>query len=134
MEKHFMTLERALDILIRVHIDDDEQTGFRILVGATPHDRYFVSVDDYAEAWQIVREHKGETLWRPIISAPKDGTHIFACDASTPYGQHWTFEQRPPTVVHWFEDGFYTSVNEHEPVHPFAATHWQPLPIPPTTI
>jgi hypothetical protein len=69
--------------------------------------------------------------WREIASAPKDGTHFLACDARTPYDKHWTFNQRPPTVVHWFQDGFYTSVNETEPMHPFSATHWQSLDSPP---
>ena len=96
---------------------DDAEAGF------------WINIDDYQNVCSAL---KGESLWRPIISAPKDGTHIFACDASIPYGQYWTFGQRPPTVVHWFEDGFYTSVNELEPQRPFPATHWQSLPVPPT--
>lgn len=70
--------------------------------------------------------------WRTIDSAPKDGSHFLACCAKPPYDQHWTFDQRPPTVVHWWgnpgEEGFYFSVSENEPQHPFAATHWMPLP------
>lgn len=72
--------------------------------------------------------------WLDITSAPKDGSHFLACDAHTPYGPQWTFNQRPPTVVHWWdgpEDGFYTSVNEVEHETPFSATHWCPLPPPP---
>ena len=73
--------------------------------------------------------------WRPISSAPKDGTHFLACDARVPYSESWTFNQRPPTVVHWWgnpgEEGFYTSVNELEPQTPFEATHWKPLGEPP---
>ena|ERR1700688_322764 len=85
-----------------------------------------VLVSSREQADEICRDMDTDT------SAPKDGTHIFACDASIPYGQYWTFGQRPPTVVHWFEDGFYTSVNELEPQRPFPATHWQSLPVPPT--
>lgn len=74
--------------------------------------------------------------WRDISSAPKDGTHFLACDARVPYGPQWSFNHRPPTVVHWWgspgEEGFYTSVNELEPQKPFEATHWQPLCAPPT--
>lgn len=79
-------------------------------------------------------EQTGER-WRSIETAPKDGTHILACDASTRYDAWWTFMQRPPTVVHWWsnpgEEGFYTSVNEVEPQVPFSPTHWRPLPAPP---
>lgn len=73
--------------------------------------------------------------WLDISTAPKDGSHFLACDARIPYGPQWGFDQRPPTVVHWWgnpgEEGFYTSVNEFEPQEPFAATHWQPLSAPP---
>jgi len=74
--------------------------------------------------------------WRPIESAPKDGTHILACAnyPSNPYSATWTFNQRPPTVVHWFpepgEEGFYLSHGTGD-LPPFEATHWMPLPNPP---
>lgn len=75
--------------------------------------------------------------WQPIETAPKDGTHILVCSARKPYGAYWTFDQAPPTVVHYFNDpdepGFYTSVNELAPEHPFNPTHWQALPVPPVT-
>lgn len=77
--------------------------------------------------------------WRPIETAPKDGTHVLACFADPEFGQYWTFQQRPPTVVHWFGPadlpglrsvGWYLSVNENDGgrQHP---THWMPLPNPP---
>lgn len=71
--------------------------------------------------------------WRPIETAPKDGTHILAC--RIPIGIRVTVNTHPPTVVHWFEDandpGFYTSVNAVAPEYPFNPTHWQPLdPLP----
>lgn len=59
--------------------------------------------------------------WQPISSAPKDGTHILAWDGN----QH--FGISPPTVVHWFEDGFYTSVNELDPEHTYKAVVWTNL-------
>lgn len=73
------------------------------------------------------------TDWNPIETAPKDGTHILACIG--PFNAHRLFEQCPPTVVHYFPDpdapGFYTSVNELAPEHPYKATHWMPLPAEP---
>ena len=71
--------------------------------------------------------------WQPIETAPKDGTHILAY--RLPVGIRFTNNTNPPTVVHWFDDsdepGFYTSVNERAPEHPFNPTHWMPLPDPP---
>ena len=67
--------------------------------------------------------------WKPIETAPKDGTHILAY--RVPIGIRFTSMTNPPTVVHWFDDGFYTSVNEIAPERPFDATHWMPLPEPP---
>jgi hypothetical protein len=71
--------------------------------------------------------------WRPIETAPKDGTHILAC--RKPIGIRVTVNTHPPTVVHWFDDpndpGFYTSVNAVAPEYPYNPTHWQPLdPLP----
>lgn len=67
--------------------------------------------------------------WQPIETAPKDGTHILVCR----YVPGVRFSQIPPTVVHWHDDGFYTSVNEIGPQWPYPATHWMSLPQPPTT-
>jgi hypothetical protein len=73
-------------------------------------------------------ESGGSMSWQPIETAPKDGTHFLACQA----GQYFGYRQPVlATVVHWFDDGFYTSVNELAPERPFPATHWQPLPDPP---
>lgn len=52
-----MTLDQAIDLLIKVHTEDDPVTGFRILVGADPHTRFFGPVENYTEAWRVVREH-----------------------------------------------------------------------------
>jgi len=68
--------------------------------------------------------------WKPIETAPKDGSHILAY--RLPAGIRFTNNTNPPTVVHWFDDGFYTSVNELAPERPFAPTHWMALPAPPT--
>lgn len=75
----------------------------------------------------------GKSRWKPIETAPKDGTHILAC--RIPIGIRVTVNTNPPTVVHWFDDpndpGFYTSVNAVAPEYPYNPTHWQPLdPLP----
>ena len=71
--------------------------------------------------------------WQRIETAPRDGTHVLAY--RVPPGIRFTSLTNPPTVVHWFDDpeepGFYTSVNELAPEHPFNPTHWMPLPAPP---
>src|SRR6202043_2667883 len=74
--------------------------------------------------------------WQLIETAPKDGTHILVCNATIPFTSSWTFNQRPPAVVHWWdweedESGFYLSSGGLESDHPFNATHWMPLPKPP---
>lgn len=72
--------------------------------------------------------------WDSIKWAPKDGEHILAVDMSNRAGfgaapgKLW---QPCATVVHWFQDGWYTSVNELEPERPFPATHFMKLPDPP---
>lgn len=65
--------------------------------------------------------------WRPIESAPKDGTHILA-----------TKKNAIPRSVHWFDDGFWKgwslSVNfqsEYSDHDCKDLTHWQPLPAAP---
>lgn len=69
--------------------------------------------------------------WQPIETAPKDGTHLLVCDASRAYTAFWGFGQNPPTVGHYFAQGWHLSVNhdgEHSEITP---THWMPLPSPP---
>lgn len=70
--------------------------------------------------------------WQPIETAPRDGTHILACHAGRFGDVTCTFNQVPPSVVHWFgwpEDaaGFYLSVALGEQKTPFEYTHWKPL-------
>jgi hypothetical protein len=109
-----------------------DRTSHSYLLGVAEYER-----DKYKDTLlSILKRMDGVvSRWRDISTAPKDGSHFLACDARVPYGPQWGFNQRPPTVVHWWgnpgEEGFYTSVNELEPQEPFAATHWQPLPLPP---
>ena len=79
--------------------------------------------------------------WRPIGSAPKDGSHILVADFSIgAIGFGWWYGKREPvamqTVAHYWaapgEEGWYASVDSvgESPLH---VTHWQPLPVPLTT-
>lgn len=104
----------------------------------SPGDRAFSEVEMPLDAWTKLRcvgvdcqaDSSPQAARQPIETAPKDGTHILAW--RTPIGIRTTNNTHPPTVVHWFDDpdepGFYTSVNERAPEHPFEATHWMPLP------
>lgn len=70
--------------------------------------------------------------WQTADSAPKDGTHILVCEG--PYSEHVGFNQRPPCVVHYFNDpdvpGFYLSrgiVQDSYNDKPQSFSHWSPL-------
>lgn len=56
---------------------------------------------------------------------PEDGTHFLAINRYAP--NHFGPGVPQQAVVHFHKDGFYTSVNETEPEHPFAFTHWRCL-------
>jgi hypothetical protein len=62
--------------------------------------------------------------WRPISEAPRDGTHILAWNGNRT-AHH--FDSHPPTVVHWFVDGFYPSVSEIGNQPAYQATVWTEL-------
>lgn len=72
--------------------------------------------------------------WQPVGSALTDGTHIMVC--SGPYSDSWGFNQAPPCVVHYFNDGFYLSrgiVEDSYNDAPVEFTHWCRLGDPPRT-
>lgn len=94
-------------------------------------------------AWCIVRSALSASPssdgWHDIATAPRDGTHILVCFDKPPYGEHWTFQQSPPTVAHWFgppdlpglrAGGWYLSVH-HSDSERIQPTHWRLLPDPP---
>ena len=62
--------------------------------------------------------------WRPIESAPKDGTAILVfCPHASPYQIVASFHTKEPKWSGWLED------YEGEQIWP--PTHWMPLPAPP---
>ena len=96
--------------------EDDAEAGF------------WLNLADY----HLIRDAiDGKTLWRPIWTAPKDGTHILV----------GTFPVQPGHITtataHWFsgpEPGWALSVNydgDHSSCGIEAPTHWHPLPLPP---
>lgn len=65
-----------------------------------------------------------ESEWRPIETAPKDGTPFLA------FVPDDTFSPITGIEVYWWEDGLTTS----GPNPPVAPTHWHPLPAPPALV
>lgn len=65
--------------------------------------------------------------WQPIETAPKDGTRILAFSAKAPGG--------PRIDLTWWrnvkENGYVGWGEFNETYWP--ATHWMPLPVPPTS-
>lgn len=49
-----MSLERALHILTRVHLREDDLAGFVVQMGARPDYGNLVSQEEYIEAWEAV--------------------------------------------------------------------------------
>ena len=69
--------------------------------------------------------------WRPIETAPKDGTNVLI------YG-NWTADLKSPTIeekeifiAHWSYDEWYIEGTELYAPTVSHATHWMPLPDPP---
>jgi hypothetical protein len=63
-----------------------------------------------------------KTEWRPIESAPRDGTQVllWAAGWRAPT-TGWTYEDDP-----WQDCPFYSGLDQR-----FIPTHWMPLPEPP---
>jgi hypothetical protein len=60
--------------------------------------------------------------WRPIETAPKDGTRILlGCNAEVDAGRYWRSENQRNPRERWVWNGW----PKYQP------THWKPLPDPP---
>ena len=75
--------------------------------------------------------------WRPIETAPKDGTHIVAVVAGfVPAVARWTNEFRPDGAFEWMDPEMFAAESHWEEVleitDPWEPTHWMPLPAAPT--
>lgn len=78
-----------------------------------------------------MKRHEIDTMWKPIATAPKDGTHILVCKATDADGQPMgdsfgLFTQR---AAWWDEEGWivYCGLFK-EPSCFFDPTHWMPIP------
>lgn len=78
-----------------------------------------------ADEIDALRAEVERLRWRGAEDAPRNGTHFLAWSGGQDFSTH------PPTVVHWFADGFYTSVNEIAPERQFNVLWWMPLPAAP---
>lgn len=102
----------------------------RMDVGVAPHGPYTVLRDllTKAKGWQeaaaLLRKlQQGADGWRPIETAPKDGTRVLLCCMSpTEYSRRNTGYM----AVCGYDEGW----GEFNRAY-FPATHWQPLPEPP---
>ena len=77
-------------------------------------------------AREILRRREAER-WRPIETAPKDGTQILGCAISAP--------EYDPSVTAFVNDEWQTSDLDDGQYVPAtwteAISHWRPLPTPP---
>jgi hypothetical protein len=68
--------------------------------------------------------------WRPIESAPKDGTEIIAWGVMA--GEPgYTSDEKAWTGIRWSKDGWVTTKPQGRYFVGFHPTHWVPLPPPP---
>jgi hypothetical protein len=88
--------------------------------------------DAYVQAMVQVHEQKNRAIagekaegWRPIATAPKDGTEvlIFVPGSGEQFVAYWNKR---------FEAWLYAATSSGVRVFTKEATHWMPLPTPPT--
>lgn len=73
------------------------------------------------------------TEWKPIDTAPKDGTAILIYPAYSMWLDHKKLPNYIPYVCRWKDDAFGAGWIEAsgEEYHLFEPTHWMPLPAAP---
>ena len=83
------------------------------------------------------------SAWRPIETAPKDGTSILLHHQPEPEWREPECDDVNTVVASWWEDVSdadgvpygdwicYMDLPSGEPVCPFEPSHWMPLPDPP---
>lgn len=74
-----------------------------------------------AIAHHTIRAHILQSAWRPISEAPKDGKEILVC---------WQQQGGVMQLIRWSGNGYWMC--KGEPDLNMQASHFQPLPLPPT--
>jgi hypothetical protein len=100
------------------------------------HLKYYAEGHDLA---RLLREQADAMGWRPIETAPRDGTCVLLCWARNANGKSidWTKDTKTAGVFvqaasWWQGDGWVVYCNlVRDPSLHFDPTHWQPLPPPP---
>ena len=114
-------------------------------------DGWFPEPEAIEEWEQTFREHASPAnvallldalpVWRPIETAPKDGTDIMLSNGDVVTEGHWMHDEGGTTEYRdsdgrWIgqddRDGFDGWIDWHGGMIP-EPTHWQPLPAPPIT-
>lgn len=78
------------------------------------------------DAWRAALAAAEAAMWRPIETAPRDGTHVLVVNRLNP--------NIPPAPVHWFDGAWSLSANQKAEYSDWVwgqPTHWRPLPTPP---
>jgi hypothetical protein len=98
-----------------------------------------------AELERYLERARGDAEWRPIETAPRDGTPILLCSGDRVTAGHWEPERFPSAPEYngttgeylgQFETGevvdawWYSEDGGFDGEHP--PTHWMPLPTPPS--
>lgn len=126
------TRERLVEHLTRTSQDWAEDHSYieaeckRLNLGMRGEEHEDTFSDIQALVGRLVAEIerlKEQVRWRPIESAPKDGTYILICWVSC-----------RPEVGRWAEhegrEGWICDSDECVPANQHDCTHWMPLPLP----
>lgn len=89
-------------------------------------DDYQLSDADKAKVVEALRAAAAKEWWRPITSAPKDGTFIWLTDGSFLRIGYWYVVTADASKEHW-ADFALAEVGRPSDLA-FVPTHWQPLP------
>ena len=92
-------------------------------------EKEYAPAGDYVR-WEDYAALLAATQWRPIETAPKDGTWVLLCWKETPTGSECFDEWSPGQAVgKWYYDGWMRCSEYSVGGNP---THWMPLPKPPS--
>ena len=105
-------------------------TNFRVIAPAAD---YYYTADQMRAFYHQGREDGRAVVgWKPIETAPKDGSTVILGFA----GSHSEegFWMNDPERNHWGEIGWFSSDADVLCERPASPTHWMPLPSPPAAL